>query len=80
MKKHKILGYQVDFDSVEFVNITWISCTECDKIFTEKHTLNVHIMAKLTNERPFKCDLCGKSFIMEHKMVHDSIYICNYFR
>jgi len=37
-------------------------CQHCNKTFTQKHVLDVHVMRVHTNDKPFKCSVCNKGF------------------
>ena len=50
-------------------------CTFCDRIFKSASHLTYHIRSNHTNERPFKCNICHKSFtqvvkLKRHKLIH----------
>jgi uncharacterized Zn-finger protein len=36
-------------------------CTRCDKIFTERYNLKVHMYTHI-GQRPHKCGICGRAF------------------
>lgn len=40
-------------------------CSKCNRRFKRKWELNVHYKAYHTNERNFKCEICGKGFLIK---------------
>ncbi|CAG2175463.1 unnamed protein product [Oppiella nova] len=60
----------------------WIGCA---KSFQSNHLLVAHIRLRHTNEKPFKCDECGKEFAIDlylrkHQKLHsiDKQFKCEY--
>jgi len=55
------------------------SCTECDKQFTRKHYVNVHVRTVHHKKRDFQCYKCGRAFgeaglLRRHvQSVHDNV-------
>ena len=39
-----------------------IKCQSCDKIFSEKGSMNRHVASVHEGMKPFKCEFCDKSF------------------
>ncbi|XP_054167594.1 zinc finger protein 91-like [Oppia nitens] len=61
--------------------------TGCEKCFNNKQRLKIHLRVKHTNDRPFKCDKCDKTFPFQQylknhqKSVHTTVrkvYNCRY--
>ena len=45
-------------------------CQECDKVFSQKFTLNRHHQVVHEKRRPHKCEKCGKTFAERSKLKH----------
>ena len=61
-------------------------CQSCDKMFTKRYDLEVHMKNEHTTTEDFKCNICDKTFILEwrmlmHKKNHDNKWVkkCYYF-
>lgn len=39
-----------------------VTCKECGKLFSSRHTLKKHYLWTHSGERPFLCDICGRNF------------------
>ena len=64
----------VNLDTVQSAESEVYQCYKCQMSFKDKHLLNIHIQLHW-REKPFKCDLCEKSFFQkshleEHKRGH----------
>ncbi|XP_027055973.1 zinc finger protein Gfi-1b-like isoform X2 [Pocillopora damicornis] len=50
-------------------------CLNCKKVFSTPHGLEVHVRRSHSGQRPFACDVCGKTFghtvsLEQHKNIH----------
>lgn len=52
LKRHKMIHK----------NVKPYTCDNCNKVYTRKDSLVVHIRSKHTGERPYKCNICNKSY------------------
>jgi hypothetical protein len=48
------------------------NCSQCVRGFSYAFDLKFHLLSHLTNPRPFKCDLCPKSYKRTYSKSHDS--------
>ena len=68
MKKHRKVHDGVDHEVEDTGSTPKHPCPECGKMLTHKGSLRVHIMARHTGERPFKCDSSEKGFVTATKL------------
>ena len=63
-----------------------VVCTICDENFEKNCYLEKHLESEHNQEKDFKCDACGKKFILQwrlekHQLIHTSTVLkhCRYF-
>ena len=75
-KNHEVVSIQEGFDKdkISALNHKDYKCTSCGKAFSQKRSLNGHILTVHEGGQDHKCDKCDKSFSLLGKFHASRIY------
>jgi len=71
--------YEIKDEPSEDRKVETYTCDFCDKVFTWKGNLEMHLLRIHQGEGKFNCSLCGKQFIHENSLkIHKRLHATNF--